>query len=130
MRKGTDNFGFARWADENRYELLKLGPGRHYGEWYGVGIQRGYGLDEKRFALFNTARWGDHNPNTPACCEVVHTFPSGTEPDEAMEDLATTGSQHVLGYSRPEGVVVYHTASRTLFKQTFEHDEGKWLMPQ
>jgi hypothetical protein len=29
-----DNFGFARWAAEHRDELLTLGPGRHFGEWW------------------------------------------------------------------------------------------------
>lgn len=40
-------------------ELLKLGKGYHYGEWWGKGIQRGYGLEEKRFSLFNVSRWID-----------------------------------------------------------------------
>src|SRR5690606_13561404 len=61
-----DNFGFAAWAHENRDELMKLGPGHHFGEWWGRGIQRGYGLNERRFSLFNTSRW---TPETlPACC--------------------------------------------------------------
>ncbi len=50
-----DNHGFARWVEGNKQELLKLGAGRHFGEWWGSGIQRGYGLQkgEKRFSLFN-----------------------------------------------------------------------------
>ena len=28
-----DNFGFAKWVDAHRDELLTLGPGRHFGEW-------------------------------------------------------------------------------------------------
>ena len=51
-----DNAGFARWAYEHKDELMQLGKGFHYGEWWGQGIQRGYGLDEKRFSLFNTSR--------------------------------------------------------------------------
>lgn len=127
--KGTDNFGFARWVWQNSSELHALGVGRHYGEWYGKGIQRGYGLDEKRFALFNTARWGEHNPNTPACCEVVPVISCGSEqysPDQCMRDLAQYGSFAVEGFRDPEGIVVYHTASRTLYKQTFGTDGGKW----
>src|SRR5512139_3329369 len=46
-----DNFGFSRWAYENKDELMKLGEGHHFGEWWGNGIQRGYGLTEKRFSL-------------------------------------------------------------------------------
>ena len=34
----ADNFGFARWVQENVDELRKLGPGYHYGEWWGAGF--------------------------------------------------------------------------------------------
>ena len=56
----NDNQGFARWVFEHAGELASgLGPGRHYGEWWGSGIQRGYELPkgEKRFSLFNVIRW-------------------------------------------------------------------------
>src|SRR4051812_25155287 len=57
-----DNHGFARWVDTHKETLLRLlGPGRHYGEWWGNGIQRGYGLKAKRFSLFNTSRWNAEN---------------------------------------------------------------------
>jgi len=36
----NDNMGFARWAYENKDELMGLGAGFHYGEWWGQGIQR------------------------------------------------------------------------------------------
>jgi len=48
-----DNHGFARWAAEWAPFLASLGKGRHFGEWFGSGIQRGYGLAEKQFALFD-----------------------------------------------------------------------------
>lgn len=124
-QKGCDNFTFARWAQDNADELFTLGEGRHYGEWYGNGIQRGYELDYKQFALFNTARWGDHNPNTPACCEVTQVLPTGLSPDECLEFLFSNGSLSVPGYMNPEGIVIYHTAARSLFKMTFGTD-GKW----
>jgi hypothetical protein len=65
-----DNHGFARWAAEHEEELRKLGPGRHFGEWWGNGIQRNYGLKEKRFSLFNVTKWGDDLVR-PSCCHVV-----------------------------------------------------------
>ena len=43
-----DNFGFAAWVQAHRDQLLTLGPGRHFGEWWGAGIQRRYGQAEKR----------------------------------------------------------------------------------
>lgn len=33
-----DNFGFASWVAEHP-ELVELGEGYHYGEWWGKGIQ-------------------------------------------------------------------------------------------
>jgi hypothetical protein len=127
--KETDNFGFAAWVQDNKEELLKLGPGRHFGEWYGRGIQRGYGLSERRFALFNTVRWGSHNPNTPSCVEVVPVLsPQGTVDtvEWVLDNLRKRGSHAVPGFMNPEGIVVYHTASNTMYKRTFENDEGKW----
>jgi len=54
-----DNYGFAAWVERNKDQLiLALGPGLHFGEWWGVGIARGYGMSERRFSLFNTAKWG------------------------------------------------------------------------
>ena len=46
-----DNFGFAAWVEVHADELVSLGIGNHYGEWWGAGIQRRYGLSEKRFSL-------------------------------------------------------------------------------
>ncbi len=54
----SDNFGFAGWVKQNEEALIKfLGHGTHYGEWYGSGINHGYELKEKRFALFSSLRW-------------------------------------------------------------------------
>jgi hypothetical protein len=123
-----DNFGFSRWAHEHREELMKLGPGTHYGEWWGSGIQRGYGLPkgEKRFSLFNTSRWSD-DAVRPACCHVVPVLAVwstlGPAVSDALETLRTKGSVAVPGFMRPEGIVVYHTASRQLFKVTLERDD-------
>jgi hypothetical protein len=122
-----DNYGFARWAVENRDELLKLGPGRHFGEWWGSGIQRRYGLTggDKRFSLFNTGRWLS-NPDKPECCHVVPLLYAGPFTDTAVASalaiLADTGSYAAPGFMDPEGVVVFHSASRTLFKKTIKND--------
>lgn len=110
-----DNFGFARWAYEHQSELMTLGPGYHYGEWWGSGIQRGYGLTEKRFSLFNTRRWGIHNLNTPTCCHVVPII-HGYTVEEVKEFLLTHGSMAVANWSRPEGLVMYEPDTDTMFK--------------
>ena len=119
-----DNYGFAKWVEANRDELLLLGPGRHFGEWWGAGIQRRYGLTEKRFSLFNVDRWGVERP---ACCNVVPTLYRGNFDTNAIEDalsgLRTLGSMAALGFMNPEGVVVFHLAGRVGFKKTLHKDE-------
>lgn len=32
--KESDNFGFAAWVHDNAEELIKLGDGTHYGDWW------------------------------------------------------------------------------------------------
>jgi hypothetical protein len=123
----SDNYGFAAWAEQNKSELVKLGPGHHFGEWYGLGISRGYGLFERRFALFNSYKWSDPAVR-PKCCHVVPVLYQGPFSGDwlfkIMSDLHNGGSQAVPGYMKPEGIVIYHTASRSYFKKTLEHDEA------
>lgn len=129
--QNTDNYGFAAWVAEHAGELrCGLGPGHHFGEWYGRGIQRAYGLDHRRFALFNTGRWASED--RPACCDVVPTLYVGPFASEAgpctavisaVAALRRKGSRAVPGFMRPEGVVVWHTAARTSFKVALEGDE-------
>ena len=141
-----DNYGFARWAFDRRDELIKLGPGRHFGEWWGGGIQRGYGLakDDKRWSLFNTVRWCPHglppqqiqsaDPRIvkfqdvlPECCSLVLVLYRGVFQTSVCEGLLTAlkneGSKAAPGFMRPEGIVVFHTAANIAFKKTIEKDE-------
>jgi len=122
-----DNYGFSRWAHANKEELLKLGPGHHFGEWWGLGIQRGYGLKEKRFSLFNVNRWRDGRDERPACCGVVPLLYEGlfeaSAIESALNGLRLAGSVAAPGWTKPEGIVVYHQATKTLFKKTLEKDE-------
>lgn len=119
-----DNYGFAAWVEANRDLLLTLGPGRHFGEWWGLGIQRNYGQKEKRFSLFNTGRWNAEN--VTSCCSVVPVLYSGdfsTDAiDEAIADLKANGSRAAPGFMKPEGIIVFHVASRNLYKVTCEKD--------
>jgi hypothetical protein len=122
-----DNFGFRSWCEENHDELMKLGPGIHYGEWWGAGIGRRYGLTEKRFSLFNADRWSDGHGNRPACCSVVPKLYHREWSIEAIEGtlakLREGGSVAAPGFMNPEGVVVYHSASGMMFKVLLENDE-------
>src|SRR4051812_9704882 len=58
-----DNYGFARWVRDREADLrVALGYGHHFGEWWGSGVQRRYGIAEKRFSLFNVGRWAEGVP--------------------------------------------------------------------
>ncbi len=111
----NDNYGFAKWVRSNSEELLSLGEGYHFGEWWGQGIGRGYGLTEKRFSLFNVKRWGPHNPNTPKCCHVVPIIPVHFSQD-ALAQLQDYGSLAAPGWMKPEGAVMYEPDTDTCFK--------------
>ena len=133
---GDDNFGFAKWVSEHQEELMLLGPGRHYGEWLGPGIQRGYGIANKRFSLFNVGRWSCSTPDQtpPACSHVVPIIcirnMDGLDLDAVMVDLQGHGSFASPGFMRPEGIVVYHSATGSIFKKTFDSDDfGKEALP-
>ena len=118
-----DNYGFAAWVRDHAAELSALGAGHHFGEWWGQGIQRGYGLTEKRFSLFNVTRWGE---SRPACCHVVPVLASGVGFEasyHAMEHLREWGSVAAPGFARPEGIVAFHAQGNILLKATLEKDE-------
>jgi hypothetical protein len=126
-----DNFGFANWVWWNATDLVRLGVGRHYGEWYGKGIQRGYGLDEKRFALFDTTKLCSE----PECCPPVKgvetvrviRYASGSDLSDAVDwcrqEMGASGSFQVPGFMNPEGVVLRHTVSGAKFKVLLENDD-------
>jgi len=122
-----DNYGFARWVKEHEEELrVGLGFGQHFGEWWGSGIQRTYGLKEKRFSLFNVSRWTDDV--RPECCGVVPTLYTGIfdtlQIDNQLYMLRDEGSKAAPGFMKPEGIVIYHVPSRQLFKKTLDKNDA------
>ena len=135
--KSTDNYGFAGWVEEHAEELvLALGAGRHFGEWWGAGIQRGYGLEpgDKRFSLFDYKKWttlfAEDDANQLAFYSVpglglvpkIYEGPfSGLIIEDAVS-LLRLGGSFAANYPRPEGIVVWHTAARISFKVTLEDD--------
>ncbi|GAB7187134.1 hypothetical protein ATKI12_6965 [Kitasatospora sp. Ki12] len=151
----ADNYGFARWVADNADELAYiLGPGLHFGEWWGQGIQRRYGLAkrptddgtytaDRRFSLFNVDRWHRSDPDGSSMCsraeqswlcdvvDVVPVLYQGVFREEAitraLASLERDGSFAVPGFMNPEGICVYHSQSRTVYKITLDNnDRGKW----
>lgn len=127
-----DNYGFARWVAENCDTLARdLGPGRHYGEWWGQGIQRKYGMDHKAFSLFNTFKWRGAQFATPNLTVVPVLYEGAhdvSEIDNALDYLRNYGSAAAKSegarFADPEGICIFHTASRQVFKVTLENDES------
>ncbi len=132
-----DNFGFARWVNDNSAILISLlGEGRHYGEWWGKGIQRGYNIQQKVFSLFNTTRWDSNTvlnaflSSGLASIDVVPVLFTGTfedvitHIDYIMDHLKTCGSKAAPGYDNPEGIVIYDTRSGQGWKKTYDYDES------
>lgn len=138
-----DNAGFARWVQNNAEELVAvLGDGYHFGEWAGAGIQRRYDLTVKKFVLFNTHRWRDiaGHPDGGLLggqLTVVPVLAEGYMPDpgatalDCMLAMQMGGSRFSPGFMEPEGVVMRHGPSGTVFKKTYDYDEqGKWAENQ
>lgn len=126
-----DNYGFARWVKDNETELANsLGLGQHFGEWYGKGINAGYNLTEKRFALFNSTRWTPVKDTLPPRVDVVPILYEGpqnsTVVEETFNTLKLSGSILVPGYPKPEGIVIWFDRSRMHMKRTFESEDEAW----
>lgn len=120
-----DNFGFAAWVAENANVLREvLGEGRHFGEWWGRGIGRGYNQYGKHFSLFNTNRWEWLNAPEGAkpCGGDLRCVPllairtwDGPIIDDTLAELVANGSR--LDPDTPaEGIVVFHSQSQSMFK--------------
>lgn len=128
-----DNYGFAAWVRDNALNLVNdLGPGLHFGEWWGFGINRGYGVPKgvRYFSLFNTSRWDADRARafrTPSLdvVPVIATASSLATPeiDQALDDLRSGGSYAAHGFMNPEGVVIFHKASQGLYKVTLVNDD-------
>ena len=122
--KGRDNFGFGAWVYERRENLRRLGPGFHYGEFHGAGIQRKYDLKDKRWASFEY--WRD-DIQIPDVC-VVPVLYTGEPYEGIIKDtvdaLIADGSRLYPGFMKPEGVVVtYKNMNTCKFKRLCENDK-------
>jgi hypothetical protein len=133
---GDDNYGFARWVYDNAPALIDLlGPGTHFGEWWGRGIQRAYGLTERRFSLFNTVAHVDVDATVGGILvRPVPVLYQGAFRESAIHvalaKLGISGSVAAPGFPNPEGVCIFHTQSHNVYKVTLDaNDAGKWETP-
>lgn len=136
--KQSDNYGFAAWVQENAWQLfVLLGPGRHFGEWWGKGIARGYNMGRRAFSLFNTERYKNDDGDPfqelvgDAWLESVPVLYEGPFDQEeielCLEGLRKYGSYASPDFMNPEGICIYHTQSKQVYKITLDkNDKGKW----
>lgn len=122
---GQDNAGFAAWVRANEETLVRdLGEGLHFGEWWGPGINRGYGLREKRFSLFDTRHAGREweTPNLSVVPLLRTCQFDNAVFQEVLEELREHGSYASPGFMRPEGIVVFVYDVQKYFKILLEND--------
>jgi hypothetical protein len=125
---GDDNYGFAAHVHAHKEEFIrKLGPGQHFGEWAGLGINSGEGLDEKVFVLFDFWKYPPERelPPKTTVVPVLYQGPMDLGVIETvMAELKANGSRLAPGFMRPEGVVI--TAMGTRYKKVFDAEETAW----
>lgn len=108
--KNTDNYGFAAWVAENATMLRRLGPGRHFGEWWGAGIARKYNQETKVFSLFNVERYRKSGLPEGVPVSLVPVLYEGpvdmSIPHQMRVKLSFEGSVAAPGFMHPEGTVI------------------------
>lgn len=116
ITREADNYEFAMWVRDNSEQLMNdLGIGYHYGEWWGKGINREYGITHRRFSLFN------RDKQSSACENVPYLARSNFDTlhydiTRLKTELLNFGSLAAKGFCRPEGLVVYAALARTSWK--------------
>lgn len=123
-QKGKDNFGFGEWVKDRSDRLRHLGPGYHYGEFHGAGIQRKYDLKDKRWASFEYWR-SDIDIHDVCVVPVLYTGePTINVIDKWVDFLKVNGSMLYPGFMKPEGVVITFKEMRAAkFKRLCENDK-------
>lgn len=117
-----DNYGFAKWVQDNASILMReLGPGYHYGEWWGKGINRGYGLEERRFSLFNPTKKCSICYNVPSLISISCGVYLDGHIFNVIDELKEAGSLAAPGYMYPEGVVIYTEKAKCSWKVIIEN---------
>lgn len=126
-----DVHGVAAWARAHAAQLVEtLGPGIHFGEWWGYKICRGYGLGpgDRRFSLFNTARWGFIDGTQVPSLYAAPVLWEGNLMEgwatirNEMDALLEGGSVAAPGYRHPEGVVLYHHGADVMMQHLFKSE--------
>lgn len=123
LTREADNHGFYAWAvAHSGWFMGHLGVGVHYGEWFGRGIQRGYGMTERRLALFDVERYQTrlaHAVTNPGVITVPALL-EARDGDEGLGWLGHMAPTSTLGPVPMEGVVLRHRVTGAVFKHLFD----------
>ena len=138
-----DNAGFANFFKDYEARFKDAAkdittdesyPLRIYGEWFGCGIQRNYGLKDKLFMPFSSF-YGEKlieyqvpNVITP---NIMYTGKFSMEiVDTCMQQLKLNGSGVVKDYKQPEGIVIFFPKYNFRLKETFDGAKWKDALPK
>ena len=121
-------------SGETLTECQEQYPLRIYGEWFGSGIQRGYGLKDKFFMPFSTfyaEKLIEYQVPNIVKPNIMYTgkFNKLTA-DMCMNTLAIHGSGIIKDYKRPEGIVIHFPKYNFRLKQTFEGSKWEQSIPK
>lgn len=132
-----DNYGFGAWVRMHARDLRgTLGPGYHYGEWFGKGIARNYGLDHRRFYLFAVDRYpslvnndltlhdGTHLGTVPVLHRAVE-FDHRHIPEIAAE----LHHSRINSFPRPEGFCIFFEHNHMILKVVLDKHNEKKVRP-
>ena len=85
------------------------------------------GSDLKEYKSHDPKQSSKFQEYAPACCSVVPVLFEGDFNTEnilvTMNHLEYEGSIAAPGFMDPEGVVIFHKHSNSLFKKTFDFDD-------
>lgn len=138
-----DNAGFANFFKDYEARFKDAAkdittdesyPLRIYGEWFGRGIQRGYGLKDKffmPFSFFYGEKLIEYQVPNVIAPNIMYTGKFSMEVVSAcMQQLKLNGSGIVKGYKQPEGIVIFFPKYNFRLKETFDGAKWKDALPK
>ena len=109
-------------------------PFRIYGEWFGRGIQRDYGLKDKffmPFSYFYAEKLIEYQVPNIITPNVMYTGKFSMEVvNTCMQQLKLNGSGLVKDYKQPEGIVIFFPKYNFRLKETFDGAKWKDVVPK
>ncbi len=120
-------------SGETLTECQEQYPLRIYGEWFGSGIQRGYGLKDKFFMPFSTfyaEKLIEYQVPNIVKPNIMYTGKFSQEIANTCMQTLTNGSLVIPEFKRPEGIVIHFPKYNFRLKQTFEGSKWEQNIPK